>query len=123
MTDALTFEKIWKEYDDKIVLEDVSVSIAEGAFVSLIGPSGAGKSTFLRLVLGQEAPSRGQIKFFGKPLRAEPGPDRPMPAQVVTVGNPALVQAVMPPAMSYTWVKPNWLMAATASALRRPVRQ
>lgn len=76
MTDALVFDKIWKEYDDKIVLEDVSLSIAEGAFVSLIGPSGAGKSTFLRLVLGQEAPSRGQIKFFGKQLRAEPGPDR-----------------------------------------------
>ena len=76
MSDALVFEKVWKEYDDKIVLEDVSISIPEGAFVSLIGPSGAGKSTFLRLVLGQEAPSRGKVSFFGKPLRAEPGPDR-----------------------------------------------
>jgi len=41
-----------------------------------VGPSGAGKSTFLRLVLGQEAPSRGRIYLDGEPLHPEPGPDR-----------------------------------------------
>jgi NitT/TauT family transport system ATP-binding protein len=64
------------EYDDKIVLEDVQLSIAEGCFVSIVGPSGAGKSTFLRLALGQEAPTRGQVLIDGKPLRPEPGADR-----------------------------------------------
>jgi NitT/TauT family transport system ATP-binding protein len=76
MTDALTFSDVWVEYGDKIVLEKVSLSIAEGGFVSIIGPSGAGKSTFLRLVLGQEAPTRGTVKLFGAPLSPEPGPDR-----------------------------------------------
>src|SRR5690606_39753610 len=42
----------------------------------VVGPSGAGKSTFLRLVLGQEAPSRGRVYLDGEPLRDEPGPDR-----------------------------------------------
>jgi NitT/TauT family transport system ATP-binding protein len=50
--------------------------VAEGAFVSIVGPSGAGKSTFLRLALGQEAPTRGSIRLDGSPLRPEPGRDR-----------------------------------------------
>jgi len=73
---ALAFRDVWVEYGDKIVLENVSLAIADGAFVSIVGPSGAGKSTFLRLALGQEGPSRGRIFLDGAPLRAEPGPDR-----------------------------------------------
>jgi len=76
MTDALTYKDVWVEYGDKIVLEKVNIGISEGAFVSVIGPSGAGKSTFLRIALGQEAPSRGEILLDGKKLKAEPGPDR-----------------------------------------------
>ena len=73
---VLSFRDVWVEYGDKIVLEKVSLDVAEGAFVSIVGPSGAGKSTFLRLVLGQEAPTRGKVYLDGEPLRAEPGPDR-----------------------------------------------
>jgi NitT/TauT family transport system ATP-binding protein len=73
---VLAFENVWVEYGEKIVLEKVSLTIDEGAFVSIVGPSGAGKSTFLRLALGQEAPSRGQILLDGQLLRPEPGPDR-----------------------------------------------
>jgi NitT/TauT family transport system ATP-binding protein len=73
---VLTFQDVWVEYGDKVVLERVSLDIAEGSFVSIVGPSGAGKSTFLRLVTGQEAPSAGRILLDGKALRAEPGPDR-----------------------------------------------
>jgi NitT/TauT family transport system ATP-binding protein len=76
MSAILSFEDVWVEYGDKIVLEKLSLSVAEGAFVSIIGPSGAGKSTFLRLALGQEGPTRGVIKLDGQPLRAEPGRDR-----------------------------------------------
>jgi NitT/TauT family transport system ATP-binding protein len=72
----LSFRNVWVEYGDKIVLEKVDLSIAEGAFVSIVGPSGAGKSTFLRLLTGQEAPTRGEVSMDGAPLRAEPGPDR-----------------------------------------------
>lgn len=76
MSDILAFKNVWVEYGDKIVLEKVELSVAEGAFVSVVGPSGAGKSTFLRLVLGQEAPTRGSIALDGAPLRPEPGRDR-----------------------------------------------
>ena len=73
---VLDFHDVWVEYGEKIVLEKVSLEIAEGAFVSIVGPSGAGKSTFLRLALGQEGPSRGRILLDGEPLSPEPGPDR-----------------------------------------------
>ncbi|RZM08698.1 MAG: ATP-binding cassette domain-containing protein [Sphingomonas sp.] len=75
-SDLLTFENVWLEYDDKVVLERVNVGIAEGSFVSIVGPSGAGKSSFLRLTLGQEAPTRGRILLDGTPLTPECGPDR-----------------------------------------------
>lgn len=76
MSDILSFERVWVEYADKIVLEQVSLSVAAGAFVSIVGPSGAGKSTFLRLALGQEGPTRGAIRLDGALLQPEPGRDR-----------------------------------------------
>lgn len=76
MSEILTFKDIWVEYGDKIVLERVNLSISEGSFVSIVGPSGAGKSTFLRLALGQEGPTKGQVLLDGKALLPQCDPDR-----------------------------------------------
>ncbi|MBU1306060.1 MAG: ABC transporter ATP-binding protein [Alphaproteobacteria bacterium] len=73
---AIVFDNVWKEYGDQIVLEKISLSIAPRAFVALVGPSGCGKTTFLKMLLGEEAPTQGQITIDGVPLVAEPGPDR-----------------------------------------------
>lgn len=73
---ALSLQNIWVEYGDKVVLERVNLDIEEGAFVSVVGPSGAGKSSLLRLVLGQDAPSRGAILLDDAPLKPECTPDR-----------------------------------------------
>ena len=73
---AITVQDVWVEYGDQIVLERINLEIASGAFVSIVGPSGCGKSTFLRMVLGQERPTRGSILLDGAPLPEEPGPDR-----------------------------------------------
>ncbi|MFK7752973.1 MAG: ABC transporter ATP-binding protein [Sedimentitalea sp.] len=73
---ALTLENVWKEYDDQIVLENLSFEVAPRSFVALVGPSGCGKSTLLRLLLGQEKATRGKIMLDGTPLPDEPGPDR-----------------------------------------------
>ncbi|AJD44325.1 nitrate/sulfonate ABC transporter ATP-binding protein (plasmid) [Rhizobium gallicum bv. gallicum R602sp] len=72
----LIIKNVWKEYGDQIVLEKVSLTVASRAFVALVGPSGCGKSTFLRMLLGQEQPTRGTILLDGELLSAEPGPDR-----------------------------------------------
>ncbi|MES2814645.1 MAG: ATP-binding cassette domain-containing protein, partial [Pseudomonadota bacterium] len=73
---ALTIQNLWKEYGPQVVLESVSLTIAPRAFVALVGPSGCGKTTFLRMLLGQEQPTRGTIVMDGAPLPREPGPDR-----------------------------------------------
>ncbi len=73
---TIRIDRVWKEYGDQIVLEDISLDIEDRAFVALVGPSGCGKSTFLRMILGQESPTRGTILLDDKVLTPEPGPDR-----------------------------------------------
>jgi NitT/TauT family transport system ATP-binding protein len=63
-------------YGETLVLERLSLDVAEGEFCTIVGASGCGKSTFLRLLLSQERPSRGTIELDGKPLPSEPSPDR-----------------------------------------------
>jgi NitT/TauT family transport system ATP-binding protein len=73
---SLRFEHVWKSYGDQVVLENLSLEVAGGEFCTLVGASGCGKSTFLRLLLGAEAPTKGKVLIDGQPLPAEPGPDR-----------------------------------------------
>jgi NitT/TauT family transport system ATP-binding protein len=47
-------------------IEDVSFSVAEGEFLSIVGPSGSGKTTLLRVVAGLIRPTSGQIRLRGK---------------------------------------------------------
>jgi len=72
----IAVRNVWMEYGDLVVLEKINLRIASGAFLSVVGPSGCGKSTFLRIILGQERPTRGTIALDDKPLPDEPGPDR-----------------------------------------------
>lgn len=73
---AIVFDKVWKEYGDHVVLEQINLEIVERSFVALVGPSGCGKTTFLRMLLGEERPTRGSILVDGLPLKAEPNADR-----------------------------------------------
>lgn len=76
MSPLLSLRNIWVEYGDRIVLENMSLDVEAGSFVSIIGPSGAGKSSLLRIILGQEVPTRGGVLLDGTPLVPECGPDR-----------------------------------------------
>ena len=57
------------------VVDDVSYSINDREFVSVIGPSGCGKTTMMNIVAGFMQPSAGTVTLDGKPI-AGPGPDR-----------------------------------------------
>lgn len=68
--------KLWKSYDNQVVLENLNLNVKEGEFCTLVGASGCGKSTFLRMLLGQEQPSRGELLLDGEPLPREPDRNR-----------------------------------------------
>jgi NitT/TauT family transport system ATP-binding protein len=67
---------IFQSYGNRPILERVNVTVEEGEFVSIVGASGCGKSTFLRLLLAQERPTRGEIRVAGAEPAQEPGLDR-----------------------------------------------
>jgi NitT/TauT family transport system ATP-binding protein len=51
-------------------VKDVTLSIAEGEFVSVVGPTGCGKSTLLNVAAGLLKPTSGAVRVFGEPLAA-----------------------------------------------------
>lgn len=59
---------IQKWYADKLVLDDVNLSVKKGEVLSVIGPSGAGKSTLLRCINFLEVPSAGQVLIDGEAI-------------------------------------------------------
>ena len=60
---VIELEGISKGYDNRLLIEDLSVSIPPGSIVGVIGPNGAGKTTLLRLITSQEQPDRGSIRI------------------------------------------------------------
>ncbi|MCT4596109.1 MAG: ABC transporter ATP-binding protein [Anaeromicrobium sp.] len=57
----LKIENVSKYYGDDLVLENVSMSIKKGSFVSILGPSGCGKTTLLKIISGIEKVYKGKI--------------------------------------------------------------
>ncbi len=52
-----------------VVLDNVNLTLREGEIVGLLGRSGSGKSTLLRIIAGLAAPTRGEAKFLGEPIK------------------------------------------------------
>ncbi|HTQ36205.1 MAG TPA: ATP-binding cassette domain-containing protein [Steroidobacteraceae bacterium] len=72
----VSVRNVWKQYGDHVVLENLNLEVPDNEFVTIIGASGCGKTTFLRMLLGTEQPTRGQILIDGEPIRPEPDPSR-----------------------------------------------
>jgi ABC-type Fe3+/spermidine/putrescine transport system ATPase subunit len=68
LTAHLSLAGIGKRYGDAVAVEDFSLEIAQGEFISLLGPSGCGKTTMLRMIAGFIAPSHGTIRLNGTPI-------------------------------------------------------
>ena len=76
MTIAVEFTHVSRHYGNVKAVDDVTISIAEGEFFSMLGPSGSGKTTCLRLIAGFEQPTLGSIKIFGQEAAGAPPYER-----------------------------------------------
>jgi putative spermidine/putrescine transport system ATP-binding protein len=74
MTEAahLRIEGVARRFRQTTVLQDITLGVARGEFVSLLGPSGCGKTTLLRILAGLLAPDAGSVRLGGRDLGALP---------------------------------------------------
>lgn len=68
MTAIVNVERVSHRYRDKIVLDDVNLTIASGTQTAMVGPDGVGKSTLLSLLAGVKVKQQGELRVFGKDL-------------------------------------------------------
>lgn len=71
-------ENVTKKYGDVYAVDDISLSIHQGEFFSLLGSSGCGKTTLLRMLAGFEEPSAGRIFIDGVDVTNRPAYKRPI---------------------------------------------
>ncbi|TLU81994.1 MAG: ATP-binding cassette domain-containing protein [Chlorobium sp.] len=67
--DAMTFRNVSAGYKQRKVLDNVSFTVKEGEFVSLIGPNGCGKSTLLKTAAALLKPLSGTVELFGQDVQ------------------------------------------------------
>lgn len=72
----IEINNVWKSFGEQIVFEQLNKKVERGEFITIVGASGCGKTTFLNMLLGIDSPSRGQLILEGRPLPAEPSPER-----------------------------------------------
>jgi sulfate transport system ATP-binding protein len=73
---AIEVRNVDKRFGDFVALEDVSVTVGDGALTALLGPSGSGKSTLLRIVAGLETPDAGKVVIGGEDVTTAPARTR-----------------------------------------------
>jgi len=77
MSDIIQLRDITKTYDGNITaVDNLSLAVKEGEFVTFLGPSGCGKTTILRLIAGFETPTAGQVFLTGEDVTLHPPYER-----------------------------------------------
>ncbi|MEW6732176.1 MAG: ABC transporter ATP-binding protein [Acidobacteriota bacterium] len=73
---TVTVERLSKSFTHTDIVRDVSFTVNDGCFLTLLGPSGCGKSTILRLIAGLEEISSGEIRIDGQRVNDRPPAER-----------------------------------------------
>ncbi|UXH45899.1 ABC transporter ATP-binding protein [Rossellomorea vietnamensis] len=76
---TLSIQNMSKSFDGELILDDLSIQVGEGEFVSILGPSGSGKSTLFHVIGGLFAPDSGDIKLDGESINGRRGSISYMP--------------------------------------------
>ncbi|PWK53170.1 carbohydrate ABC transporter ATP-binding protein (CUT1 family) [Silicimonas algicola] len=64
----VALSKVSRSFGENVALDDVTLTVPDGAFVVLLGPTGAGKTTTLRMVSGLDVPDQGRISIGGRDM-------------------------------------------------------
>jgi spermidine/putrescine transport system ATP-binding protein len=75
---AIVLDAVSKQYGGQAAVHEVSLSIRDGEFFSLLGPSGCGKTTSLRMIAGFVEPDEGRILLHGRDVTTVPPNRRPV---------------------------------------------
>ena len=62
---VIQVDKLWTQFGETVVLQDLDLTIEQGEIVGVIGGSGSGKTTLLRQILGLDKPTRGTVSVLG----------------------------------------------------------
>jgi spermidine/putrescine transport system ATP-binding protein len=73
----LELKGVTKKFGDFAALDNVDLEITEGEFFTLVGPSGSGKTTMIRLLVGMDQPTSGELRLQGKVINDMPANKRP----------------------------------------------
>jgi putative spermidine/putrescine transport system ATP-binding protein len=73
---ALRLHQVSKSYGGILAVDDVSIALARGEFVTLLGPSGSGKTTLLMMIAGFVTPTNGEILLDDRNVTTEPPENR-----------------------------------------------
>ncbi|PUA18368.1 ABC transporter ATP-binding protein [Glaciimonas sp. PCH181] len=65
---VIQIEKLWTQFGQTVILQDLDLTIQQGDIVGIVGGSGSGKTTLVRQILGLQRPTRGKISVFGTDL-------------------------------------------------------
>jgi branched-chain amino acid transport system ATP-binding protein len=68
MTAVLSVHNLSKRFGGIVAVDGVSFEVSEGEILGIIGPNGSGKSTLFNCILGQLAPTSGEVRFAGQPI-------------------------------------------------------
>ena len=74
----ISIEKVTKSFGDKTVLDNVTLNVKKGEFVTFLGPSGCGKTTLLRIIAGFLKSTDGKVSIAGKDMTEVPPHLRPV---------------------------------------------
>ena len=78
MENIIQIKNVSKSFGDKCVLDNVSINVKKGEFLTLLGPSGCGKTTLLRMIAGFGSPDSGEILINGSDITDMPPHERPV---------------------------------------------